>query len=400
MFCSMWQKMGRGHSRARGSGRRPGKAGAGQPCRPAVEALEDITVPSTFTVVDLGDAGSGSGLVGDLRYAVNTANSNADLSNRIVFQPGLTGTITLTQDKLVVSKALGIFGPGADLLTVSGNHHSGVFDIEARAGQMVILSDLTIADGTGAGEQFGIPAGGGLFNDAATVVLDRTTFSGNTVASVALNAGGGGAIFNSHGIVNLNASVLMGNHAVSAPGVAIRNLGTMALHDSTVSANPGGLNGTVANDGTMTLDQCLVSGNGNNIANHGVLTMTACTVTGNTSFAGAGLDNVGRATVTDSLFLNNHASNTGGAIANLLGDLTVSGSTLAGNTALYGGGIAQANGQFSLTNSTVSGNVVQRQGGGHLLQQRAAGGDQLHDSVQRHHPAFFPRRVGGGGFLV
>src|SRR5262245_35804883 len=168
--------------------RRPRSRPLAPACHPGLESCEDRLLLSTFTVIDLGDAGSGSGLLGDLRYAINTANSNPDLSNRIVFQPGLTGTITLTQGKLVVSKALAVWGPGADLLTVSGNHQSGVFDIEAPAGQTVILSDLTVADGIGAGEYFGFPSGGGLFNDAATVVLDRTAFSGNTLPPEPLRA--------------------------------------------------------------------------------------------------------------------------------------------------------------------------------------------------------------------
>ena len=55
----------------------------------------------------------------------------------------------------------------------------------------------------------------------------------------------------------------------------------------------------------------------------------------------------------------------GGAIANVLGDLTVTGSTLADNNGgLYGGAILAFDGQVSVTNSTISGNVVQRQGGG------------------------------------
>jgi hypothetical protein len=338
--------------------------------RPRLESCEERLLPSVFTVVDLGDAGNGSGLQGDLRYAINTANDNADLSNRIVFQTGLTGTITLTQGKLVVSKPLEINGPGADLLTISGNHQSGVFDIEAPAGRTVIFSDLTIADGTSAGQdQFGSTAGGGLFNDAATLVLERTTFTRNMVPLDFASTGGGGAIFNFHGNVTLNDSIISGNQTGdergNAPGAAIRNLGTMAVHHSTVSGNRNGVNVSVIDsDGTMTLEQCVIADNWGDISNGGTLTMTACTVTGNTGFTGGGLQNVGRVTITDSSFLNNSSQLSGGAIAQFLGEMTVSGSTIAGNRADgNGGGIVVTDGHLDLTNSTISGNAG-RQGGG------------------------------------
>jgi hypothetical protein len=329
---------------------------------------------STFTVIDLGDTGSGSGLQGDLRYAINTANSNADPSNQIAFRTGLTGTITLTQSKLVVTKPLEIDGPGADRLTVSGNHHSGVFDIEAPAGQTVTLSDLTVADGTGAGrDQFGVTAGGGLFNEAATLVLDRTTFARNTVPFRLADAGGGGAVFNAHGVVTMNNNTITNNQAGLAPGVAIRNLGTLALHHATVSANPGGSSGTIANDGMMTLDQCVIADNGSDIANTGTLTMTACTVSGNTAFTGGGLDNAGSATVVNNTFRNNSSTLSGGAIAQSLGEMTVSGSTIADNTAgSTGGGIAVTGGHLGLTNSTLSGNAGQAGGGIYYAQTGSA----------------------------
>ena len=59
-----------------------------------------------------GRHGAGSGLEGDLRYAINKANINPDLSNRILFQPGLAGTLTLRQGELTIDKSVTIEGPG------------------------------------------------------------------------------------------------------------------------------------------------------------------------------------------------------------------------------------------------------------------------------------------------
>jgi hypothetical protein len=320
-------------------------------------------------VIDLGDAGRGSGLQGDLRYTINTANSNADLSNHIVFQPGLTGTITLTQGKFVITKALAIDGPGADLLTVSGNHQSGVFDIEAPAGQSVILSDLTIADGTGSGNYQGFLSGGGLFNTSSNLVLDRTTFSRNTLPPEPINSGGGGAIFNFHGIVTLNAATVTDNHGSGVEGLAIDNSGFMAIHNSTVSGNTGTfLQGIIRNriSGTMTIDQSLFSGNSGPIVDDGAMTISDSILTRNTSFVGGAVVTAGRALIADTTIANNTATNSGGCIFNDVGQLTVRGSTISGNTAVYGGGIFTLRGTLTVTDSTISGNTAERQGGGIL----------------------------------
>src|SRR5262249_33665354 len=204
------------------------------------------------------------------------------LSNHIVFQPGLAGTITLTQGKFVISKALEVDAPGANLLTVSGNHQSGVFDITAPAGQAVFLSGLTIADGTGAGDWFGFISGGGLFNDSATVTLNHTTFSGNTVPF----RGIGGAIFNFHGTMTLNSCTISDNHAddngsagafLSATGAA------MTLNNSTISGNTTYQGFSTIAGGTLMFNHCLIAGNKGNIGAGGTLTITDSTLTGNTS---------------------------------------------------------------------------------------------------------------------
>src|SRR5262245_6127533 len=75
---------------------------------PRLVALEDRTLPSTFTVLNLDDGGAGS-----LRQAVLDANANpgADL---IGFAPAARdGTIALTGGELSVTGDLTIDGPGA-----------------------------------------------------------------------------------------------------------------------------------------------------------------------------------------------------------------------------------------------------------------------------------------------
>jgi hypothetical protein len=366
MFFTLWKKVVFRQPRMRCAGRRSARISIERRRRLSLEYLENRTLPSTFTVIDLGDAGVGSGLQGDLRYAINTANSNADLSNRIVFQPGLAGTISLVQGTLVISKALELSGSGADVLTVSGNHQSGVFDIEAPAGQTVILADLTIADGTGAGEYFGFAAGGGLFNDAATLVLNRTTFSRNTLPREPISAAGG-ALFNNRGSVTLNSGTITDNHGNGVTGLAIYNLGTMTIHNSTVSGNSGTLTGgNINNGGTMTLEDSVISGNSDNISNGGTITLTRCMVAQNTSAFGGGLSNSGSAVVTDSTIANNAASPTGGGIFNEFGQLTVRSSTISGNRATYAGGIFSLERTLTVMDSTISGNTAERQGGGIL----------------------------------
>src|SRR5262245_43629074 len=80
--------------------------------RPRIEALEDRWVPSTVT--NLQDSG-----VGSLRDAINITPNNGTID----FQPGLTGTIILSSAQLLLAKNVTIQGPGANLLTISGNHN-------------------------------------------------------------------------------------------------------------------------------------------------------------------------------------------------------------------------------------------------------------------------------------
>jgi fibronectin-binding autotransporter adhesin len=125
--------------------------------------------------------GSPSGEL-SLRQAVNLANV-LDVAETITFDPTVFATpqtITLGAT-LVLSETGGpevIDGPGAGLVTVSGNNTSEVFNI---AGDNVVsMSGLSFIAGNGV-------FGGGLFNEGM-LTITNTTFAGNSAAY-------GGAIY-------------------------------------------------------------------------------------------------------------------------------------------------------------------------------------------------------------
>src|SRR5260370_18701488 len=82
------------------------------PFVPCLTVLEDRTVPSTFTVMNLADHGSGS-----LRDAIVAANQTPG-ADVIQFQAGLGGVITLTGGSLNITDSLTISGPGGPHLPI------------------------------------------------------------------------------------------------------------------------------------------------------------------------------------------------------------------------------------------------------------------------------------------
>jgi hypothetical protein len=341
--------------------------GAARRFRPGLEMLERRMLPATFTVVDLGDGGSGSGLEGDLRYCIQTANANDDPSNRIVFQPGLTGAITLQQDRLTVGKDLQIDGPGADLLTISGNQQSGVLEIttDPRA-QNFRMAGLTIADGIGIDTRFGYE-GGGMLNWHADVALTDCVFSGNVVGGVG-GRGLGGAIYSVAGTIALTNCTFMDNHApgrsdpADGGGVYIEN-GSLSLDRCTFSGNSAFTRGGAVDllFGGMTATDTIMTGNsariGGALNGGGSTTCVRCTITDNTAMASAGAVGVAGDRFIDCTIADNVAIAGNGGAFEGQGQVTLIGCTLSGNRAgLDGGGVWLIGGSATITNCTFSDN--------------------------------------------
>jgi hypothetical protein len=319
-----------------------------------LELLEERTLLSTLVVDRLTDTGDGSGLAGDLRYCITHAVSGSDTINF-----GVAGTINLSKALPVLASNVTINGPGADLATVRRDTGGFYRVFTVAPGATVAISGLTIANGFA---PLGLGLGGGVYNDG-TLAVSNCTLSGNSASD-----GGAGIYNSSSGTLVITSSVLSGNSGANDGG-AVSNGGTLTISNSTLSGNKvtdnGG--GIINLSGTLTITGCTLSGNSASDAFGsaicifgGSLTLSNSTVSANKTTSGAGAIYIRSATaMLTNNAISSNSCGSGGSIVNG-GTLTVSSSTISGNT---GSGIQTAGGVFnsgtlSISSSTISGNTA------------------------------------------
>lgn len=264
---------------------------------------------ATFTVLNLNDSGTGS-----LRQAISDANDLGG-ADTILFQDGLTGTITLTGGQLVITDSVTITGPGARVLTVSGNHSSRVFDI---AGDFatINISGITIANGFADASH-----GGGIRNNVTnTLNLDGVTVTDNSAS------GHGGGILN-YSTLNIINSTISYNVSPSNGGGINNNLGgILNISNSTISDNTatgadpiyGNAGGGIINFNQMSLNNVTISNNNASTVGGGISNRdeySAVTYLRNTIIAANTVENGNTPDVSGTFASlgNNLISNTSGS---------------------------------------------------------------------------------------
>jgi hypothetical protein len=313
---------------------------------PRLTLLEDRTLPSTFTVLNLNDSGPGS-----LRAGIASGDAT------IAFATGLHGTITLMSGELEIMNSVTITGPGANQLAVSGNHASRVF--ETAAGIDVAISGLTITHG------YALDQGGGILNDGANLTLTGDLLSGNVAVESATHSASGGAVQSLGGTVSITDCQVTGNQALGAAGMSAFGdafggginiqAGRATIANSTLTSNraQGGAGSSdgdaaggaihsrallatvvlVITDSTIShneavggADAPVNAGAGGGIACDGSVSISGTTFRGNVAVAGNGGIGpfVGEAE--------------GGAVITTGGSYSISGSTFDQNEALGGSG--------------------------------------------------------------
>ena len=128
--------------------------------------------------------------------------------------------------------------------------------------------------------------------------------------------------------------------------------------------------GGIYNQGVLTLVNDIISGSTSSLGGAGIfndqsgtLSLTNTTVRNSEGGNGSGLENLGNASIANSLFkLNTSLNGVGGAISNS-GTLNVVGTTFDQNSALVGGGALFDNGTATIADSTFNNNSTRGKGG-------------------------------------
>ena len=299
-----------------------------------VESLEarQLLSAQAITVTTLSDTETAGKIT--LRDAIATANADA-AGDTISFANSLFAsnqpmTIGLTQGPLQISSSMSITGPGANKLTVSGNHLSQVFIVNdgITSTDQVAISGLTIANGL-ANSAYIIEGSGGGISNTEHLTLSNDVFTGN-VSELQ-----GGAVYNL-GTLTCTNDTFASNSAVYGGGVY--NLGAFSSSSNTYYSNLATDGGGFDNAGNMTSSGDTVS---NNVAYNGGY--------------GGGIANLRNLTITNDTIADNIAQSNlhgfGGGVANL-SRLVSTNVTIVGN---YGGGVYNRY-QWSSMDTIVAGN--------------------------------------------
>lgn len=198
---------------------------------PQFEPLEDRTLLTLLVVDTNSDVDDGDYSAGNLslREAVALANANSG-ADTITFGDGSASggtnfldaspdTITLGGSQLDITDAVTITGPGADLLTISGNNVSRVFYIDdGNAGTLAAttIEYMTIASGRAA------PGAGGGIYSKENLTLRNCTVTGNYAQN------GASGLYNYKGNADVQDSIITGN---TGHGSLVNFQGTLSVRN-------------------------------------------------------------------------------------------------------------------------------------------------------------------------
>jgi parallel beta-helix repeat protein len=411
-----------------------------------LESFEDRLTPAVFNI----PAGDTDALVA----AINTANIN-NQADTIELAAGSTYTFTAAADAYAGGDAvpqilrdnnsdintLTIHGNGATLQRspVVGTPNFRFFSMGIFPDNIAVsISNLSFVNGnantnlggaiyqqsgdlslTGCTFQANQADTGGAVYVSTTSIPQRTVtvsncnFLGNTATGAGTGGAGGAVYVVGDSSLSVDASQFSGNTAFHEGGAVREQTASqfVTITNSSLTANTasnGG--GGVFVQGPTTLSGCVIDNNIGGSGGGGVwqqsatasLGMTGCTVNGNQATVstahGGGVFSQGTTTVSNCTIANNTVGSNGGGIYVQGAGLTITGTTVSGNSATNsvgkGGGVfCQA--PLTMFNTTINANRAGN-GGGLAFVSGSSTTGTVTDSTVTDNRAFFGLAQGGG----
>lgn len=298
---------------------------------------------------------SGGGTVNVRLFNSMLTGNNAGVGPLAVAAPGNGGGLHISGD------GGALIDGGVVANNVAGSEGGGLWN---SVGLMTVRNGTIVQSNTAYGDAAD-NGGGGIFNNGGTVNVIDSTISRNAAVGV---SGSGGGVFSTDGMFRLINTDVLGNAANRAGGGAEIIDGGIYIFESTVSANIAGPGDTAA------------PGNGGALHVSGTATSSVVTdsvVTGNIAAReGGGLWNqsgsstlsITGSTLTGNTAYGDGADDGGGGVFNNGGTVVIRTSAIDSNQATgtsgSGGGLLSLDGRIDITDSSLSGNVANRAGGG------------------------------------
>jgi Ca2+-binding RTX toxin-like protein len=310
----------------------------------AVLAGASAADAATIEVTNTNDSGPGS-----LRDALAQANTAQD-PDQILFQSGLSGQITLSS-LLLIESPVDISGPGAGVITVSGNDSTRIFTVYVPDDGDASISGLTLTHGSVGGGGAAVFHGGGDLTISASVVSESTA----SLVGGAIDFDGG---FDGTSL-NIVDSTISGNSAGAAGGAIYARVfqyysqtvtASVSIRNSTISGNhaqtgPGGaVFASAEADGCAPTETCGSSPGATYPNSNVAVTVVSSTIAGNTASSGGGI-------FAEQLHNANGTASSAVTLRNaIVGDNTASGTP--NDTGTAGG--ATIDGEFSLVEAAAA----------------------------------------------
>jgi predicted outer membrane repeat protein len=299
--------------------------------------VANVTI-SGMTLTNANSTGAGGAIV--------VSDENVTLSDMVITgnkSTNIGAAIAGTNFQLTISNSSLTFN--------SSGSAGGAIGMNSGTSNALTITNCTFSNNTSATQ-------GGAVSGTSTIALDVTDslFNNNTCAS------GGGAmnIGATTGTGTIGNCTFTSNTSTGSSGVA------GALNFPSTGSD------ITINSSSFTSNSANTSGGAINVGGNSTVGISSCTFNGNiASTIGGAIQTASTITLTidNSQFTGNSAAATGGAIrlssstgANVV---TLTNTTLSGNTGTAGGGVYVLNGgSLTINNSTLNNNVASTAGGG------------------------------------